>query len=553
MQPNKIISAALFFVFTFQIHAQTRFPGCFAVSFDHKNNTPYSVTKPLEFLSQKAVERRQRCNIAIDTTDLPVNPAYIDSLSIYARVKHRSRWQNSALALIDDTAKLVAIANLPFVTGVQYLGPPPKKKKIKQAASTDAGNRYEPVADSFPDYGATRNQLDLIGLTPLHHAGYNGKGIIIGILDAGFYNANKMKAFNALRDRQGIIATKDFVLPGNDVYREHSHGSLVLSTIAGIIPGEYYGAATGADFLLLRTEDVDSEYPVEEYYWLTGAEYADSAGADIITSSLSYTQFDDTTLNHTQAMLNGKTAIVSRAAATAFSKGIVVTTSAGNDGNKPWRKIGFPGDADGVITVGATDSLGNYATLSSQGYAADGRVKPDIVAVGKATALVSTSGKVFYGNGTSFSTPTIAGAMATLMQVNPGASALSIRKAVLQSAHNRLNPDSLTGFGLPDFFVASMIIRNIPPVETNDNISLKAVPNPFNSGFYIITSTADSQQVQMALFDISGKKLWQSKTLLPAGTTAFYIDALQQASNGLYFIKVINGEKVYTRKIIKQQ
>ena len=557
--PNKKNSILIFLGFlslftAITSYSQSHFPGNFAVYFSDKTNSSFSLDKPLGFLSQKSLDRRNKQNIALDSSDLPVSPTYISQLAAYGKIKYTSRWQNSALIVFADSQSYETAKHLSMVSHIEYLGEVAKKRKKKaNRKNSKTENVYEPTFDSIPDYGATRNQLDLLGLTPMHHAGYTGKGIIITVLDAGFYNANKANAFSQLRNRNGIITTKDFVVPGNNVYKENSHGTYVMSTIAGVLPKKYFGSATGADFILLRTEDVHSEFPVEEFYWLVGAEYADSAGTDIITSSLSYTQFDDTTLNHNWAMMDGKSTIVSKAASKAFDKGIIVVTSAGNDGANAWRKIGFPGDAKNVLTIGAVDSLGNYASLSSVGYSEDGRIKPDLMAVGKATALVSGNNIVFYGNGTSFSTPTISGALASLMEANPTASAVEIRQAVLKTAHQYLHPDSVLGYGIPDFFVANLMLKGIPADTSMKELFFQTLPNPFDRGFYLVTAPIDSQDIDISIFDISGKKIWQKKLNVNPGTSAFYIDGLHDKANGLYFIKLIVGDKAYTRKIIKQR
>ena len=552
---NILIFLGFFFIFiSTTSYSQSHFPGNFAVYFSDKNNSPFSLNKPLDFLSQKSIDRRNKQNIALDSSDLPVSPIYLSQLAAYGKIKYTSRWQNSALIVFPDSQSYETAKHLSRVNHIEYLGEVAKKRKKKaNRNNSKTENVYEPTFDSIPDYGATRNQLDLLGLTPMHHAGYTGKGIIITILDAGFYNANKTNAFSQLRNRNGIIITKDFVVPGNNVYKESSHGSYVMSTIAGVIPKKYFGSAPDVNFILLRTEDVHSEFPVEEFYWLVGAEYADSAGTDIITSSLSYTQFDDTTLNHSWAMMNGESTIVSKAASKAFDKGIIVVTSAGNDGANAWRKIGFPRDEKNVLTIGAVDSLGNYASLSSVGYSEDGRIKPDLMAVGQATALVSSNNIVFFGNGTSFSTPTVSGALASLMEANPTASAIEIRLAVLSSAHQYLHPDSILGYGIPDFFVANLILKGIPADTSVKELFFEILPNPFDRGFYLVTAPIDSQDINIGIFDISGKKIWQEKLDANPGTSAYYISGLHDKANGLYFIKLIVGDKTYTRKIIKQR
>lgn len=549
------ISLSFFIIFSsFTVFSQSHFPGNFAVYFTDKSNSPYSLEKPLEFLSPKSIARRENQNISLNNSDLPVSPFYLSQVAGYGKVKYTSRWQNSALMIINDSTVYESIKHIAGVNHIEYLGQLAKKSKKKSAKKKSKSNTYyEPTFDSIPDYGVTRNQLDLLGLTPMHHAGYNGKGILVTILDAGFHNANKANAFQHIWERNGVLATKDFVLPGNNIFKENSHGTYVLSTIAGVLPKKYYGAAPGVDFMLLRTEDVNSEFPVEEYYWLVGAEFADSAGTDIITSSLSYNLFDDSTLNHSWSMMDGNSTIVSKAATTAFDKGIIVVTSAGNDGANPWRKIGFPGDAINALTIGAVDSLGNYASLSSVGYAANGRIKPDLMAVGKATALISGNDFIFHGNGTSFSTPTMAGAIATLMEANPNTSAISIREAVLESAHQYLNPDSLYGYGIPDIYVANLILRDIPGDTNNNDLFFQVLPNPFDNGFYLVTAPSDTQKIDISVFDISGKKIWESNRNLAPGTSAFYVNGLQDKANGLYFIKLIVGDKTYTRKIIKQR
>jgi len=532
--------------------AQVSFPGNFSLSLKDKNNSTYSFDNPSDYLSRRAIVRRQKQNIKLDSSDLPVNTFYLSTLSNYGLVKYTSRWQNSVLMRIEDSLSYVFISNLNFVKNLEYLSPASGSAKTKRVNKLIAKANKNDNSFEYIEHGKSQRQIDIINLLPLHNEGNIGSGILITVLDAGFNNVNNMKAFERLRSRNGIIVAKDFVMPGNNVYNEFTHGCYVLSTIAGDITSSYYGTAPQADFILLRTEDVNSEFPIEEYYWLIGAEFADSAGSDIISSSLGYNQFDDSTLNHNWAQLDGKTTIVSKAATMAFSKGMVVINSAGNDGEIAWRKIGFPADAIGIISVGAIDSLGKYASFSSVGNSSDGRIKPEIVAVGKSTALVSTADKIFYGNGTSFSTPTIAGAIASLMQANPSASAENIRKAVLMSANNFNNPDSLTGYGIPNFFVANLILKSINIDTSSKELSFKSYPNPFSTGFYLVFSSPENQFVSVSLADLSGKMIWGKSIQINTGAQAFYFSDFQNINNGIYFLIINTNQKVYTTKIIKQ-
>lgn len=547
------IAFIVIFIGTFiRIDAQTQsFPRYYAVYLNDKNGSTFSLSSPDDFLSAKALSRRVKNEIAVDSFDLPVSKAYINQVNAISFVKYCSKWQNSVLVVTNDSTEINSLTSLPFVKRLQYLGPV-SNKKIKSTKNHVLPKGYEAGLDSFPDYGKSKNQLDLIGLTPMHHNLFLGKDVLIAILDAGFKSTNSMNAFATIFQQKRVLIQKDLVLPNNDIYSENKHGTNVLSTIAAILPGEYFGSAPMADFIFLRTEDVNSEYPVEEYNWLVGAEIADSAGADIITSSLSYTQFDDSTLDYNYSMLDGKSTIISKAASKAYQKGIIVLTSAGNDGNNPWRKIGFPADGIGVITVGATDTFGMYALLSSHGYSSDGRVKPDVVAVGRATALVATNDKVFYGNGTSFSTPTVAGAIATLIQAHPDKKASEIRDAVLLSTRQFNNPDTLMGYGLPDFFVADLILRGLPKKELSE-FPFQILPNPFRYGFYLVTNPSDTQDIKITVYDLSGKMVYSKTDIFSPGTQAFFIGQISELANGIYVIRIETQGKAYTRKIIKQQ
>jgi len=328
---------------------------------------------------------------------------------------------------------------------------------------------------------------------------------------------------------------------------------MVLSTMAGYIEKDFIGSAIDADYYLFQTEDNRSEFPVEEANYLFAAEYADSLGVDIITSSLVYTRFDSSYYDHNIKQLDGKTALVSRAAQMAAEKGIMVFNSAGNEGANSWRKICFPADAKDVIAVAAVDKNDEIADFSSQGYSSDGRVKPDIAARGEKAAVIADNGNISRVNGTSFSTPFIAGATACLMQAVTSKTSQEIRNAIKESARQILNPDSLYGYGIPNYYLAAILldVDSISRIEFAQEPII--LPNPFDSDFYILYNLADSQNINISIFDISGKEIWRKENIQSKnGNNLFYINDISNFAQGIYFIKMEMGELTYSKKIIKR-
>jgi hypothetical protein len=538
-----------------QSYAQSRFPGMYLVSFTDKNNSPYSVNKPGEFLSERAIQRRQSTSVEISLQDLPPNPFYIDSVVKYgARPLFSSRWLNAVLVRMDDSLKLEQIKQLAFVDSTAYLAPvKPAAKKKKSKKRTKSVNTTVQEEPTTLDYGASFEQLELIGLTDLHRKGFMGEGIQIAVLDNGFSGMKKMTVFNEFFDNGQLLGTKDFANPGADVFKEGNHGTYVMTMMAAFEEGVLCGSAPGASYWLLVTEDGSYEYPIEEFNWLAGAEFADSAGADIITSSLIYSTFDDTTLSHTHAQLDGKTAIVSRAAQIAAEKGILVFNSAGNDARNDWHKIAFPADAKDIITVGAVNMDGIYAGFSSVGYTADGRVKPDVAAVGKKAKSVSIStGKIIEINGTSFSNPTVAGAAAVLRQANKDKRLHDIRNAIRQSASHSDYPDSLTGYGIPDFYMAHILLNNehIETIKQEEGFTI--FPNPARDDVYLLFYLNDSQMVDISIVDVAGKSVWeQSQVQFVKGWNRYRLKNINTLKQGVYIIVMHFSDKTWTEKLIR--
>jgi hypothetical protein len=436
----------------------------YLVKFYNKSNSPYQLNKPLKYLSQKAVNRRTRYNIKVDSSDLPVNPTYISQVLAQGSVNYlsQSKWLNQVLIYTTSTSAINAIKALPFVKKVQAVAPASTtnksiENKFKETVSpvTTQAKSMTITANKY-NYGNSYNQVHIHNGEFLHNKGLTGKNIVIAIIDGGFYHYKTIKAFDSARAHQHFLGEKDFVDFDNSVNEDDAHGEYCLSIIAADVPGQMVGTAPDAKFWLLRSENVNSEYPVEEHNWSVAAEFADSAGADMISSSLGYNQFDDAQFNHTYNALYKNETMVSRAATLAAKKGMIVTNSAGNEGNNSWKYIIFPADDQRVCTVGATDISGNIASFSSYGY--PGKVKPNIASVGSGTTIYS-SGGVSSGSGTSFSNPNINGLIACLWQAFRDFDNATILDAVYQSADRYQTPDNRYGFGIPDMQKAYNILK----------------------------------------------------------------------------------------------
>ncbi|MBE0642292.1 MAG: S8 family serine peptidase, partial [Bacteroidales bacterium] len=359
--------------------------GKYRVSFTDKNSSPYSLASPLAFLSQRSLDRRVAQGISLDMRDLPVNPAYVQGVAgTGAVVINRSKWFNSVVADIQTTAQYNAIQALSYVDTLVFLAPAGTKSQgvdkfemEMMPVMTTPGPRQK--AAGVINYGMAENQALMIGVDQLHDLGFTGAGMIIAVIDAGFTGVNSASVFDSLWTHGRILGTRDFAEPNGNIFSAHSHGTMVLSIIGGNLPGMMVGTAPHASYYLLRSEIGATEYLVEEDNWVAAAEFADSAGADIINSSLGYTEFYDLTQNHTYEDMDGNTTRVTQGADMAASRGILVVNSAGNSGASTWKYIGAPADGDSVFSIGAVDAWGAYAGFSSQGPSYDGRVKPDIV------------------------------------------------------------------------------------------------------------------------------------------------------------------------------
>ncbi|WP_159470752.1 S8 family peptidase [Dyadobacter sp. 3J3] len=529
----------------------------YLILFKDKAGSPFSVSRPTEFLSAKAISRRTNQNITITEHDFPVNPAYVSAIKqTGASVIYSSRWFNASLVEASAT-QLAAIKSLAFYKGIEQnhalanlTTPSPGLSRTAKISSTSA------IAEDL-NYGLMQQQLALIGVDKLHQEGFHGENMLIGVLDAGFSRANELTYMKPVFDEKRIIDTHDFITRESNVYDDDSHGINALSTIAAYQPGSMIGAAFKASFALYRTENVFMESPYEEVAWLLGAERADSVGVDIISSSLGYNTFDDEfdspEYNYTYQSMDGKTTIISRAARYATRKGIMVVNSAGNEGNKAWHYISAPADVDSVVSVGATTLDRSYAAFSSVGPNAIGQLKPDISAVGSGAVVGNSTGtgSATTSSGTSFSAPQIAGLATILWQAFPKLTAQQIITALKKSGHQAANPDNLLGFGVPNGALAETIIKNdfillgTEPDVLNDII---LSPNPVQQDLTLTFPVSlIGKKSTLSLISQGGKTIWQSQQVLNS-TVPLSTNAL---SSGLYLIKVDVLNRTRTLKFVK--
>ena len=419
----------------------------FRVYLSDKGESGYSLAEPEKFLTEKAIERKKRQAVVIDASDLPISPDYFTLVEkTGATVVTYSKWMQTLTVQVADSLKIDQLLTLPFVDSVKYVWRGTgysyhhsMRPRLEMMESIDTG-----ASENL--FGFTEDQFSIHNAEQLALAGFRGKGIDVAVIDAGFTNFDVIPLFSSVNMR----GWKNFV-PEGDIFASSDHGTKVLSTMATNQPGILMGSAPEAEYWLLRSEDVTSEFPVEEDYWVRAVEYADSLGVDVVNTSLGYNHFDDKLLNYTHADLTGDVSIMSIAADMAYEKGMLVVVSAGNEGNKPWQKSTPPGDAKNVLTVGAVDGDSLIASFSSRGLTADGRIKPDVVSVGSLTFTIGQEGVIGFTSGTSLSSPFLAGLAASLWSINPDLHRSELIDIILSSSDRYALPDSVYGHGIPDF------------------------------------------------------------------------------------------------------
>lgn len=454
------------------------------VQFRDKKGTQGTIGNPAAYLSAKAMERRTKQGIAIDSTDLPISKAYLDSIAAVPNVTilNQSKWLNQVLIRTSDANALTKINSFPFVKTNTPIAPRIASgsgaKIFEDENGTPVNAKQQSPQDVQLDYGGTINQIKIHKGEFLHNLGFTGQNMTIAILDAGFFAYKTNPALDSVRLQGRVLGEWDWVAGNSSVNEDNAHGANCFSIIASNRPGIIVGSSPHSRFWLFRTEDVGSEFPVEEQNWAAAAEFADSAGVDMISSSLGYSIMDNPALTHTWAQRDGNTSIVTQAADLAAKKGIIVMNSAGNTGNEATENkyIMCPADGDSVVAVGATDVNGNIAGFSSWGPNGAGKLKPNIVSVGLGTVYAASNGNAVAGNGTSYSNPNIAGLIACFWQAFPELSNMQLIDAVQKSAHKYSNPDMRFGYGLPNFKKAFVtVLKERATFSTTPNANCESL------------------------------------------------------------------------------
>lgn len=542
-----IILLFSFLIFTNEAQAQVR---SYLVRFNDKSNSPFSVNRPQEFLTQRSIDRRTKQNIRILERDLPVNQTYINHVrQTGARVLYASRWFNGVLIEADLTT-LNRVNQLSFVRRDNTTRLSRVENEENGAKSDEQEEIKTPNGRVEESYGSSFPQIALLGIDKMHDDNWRGENIHIAVIDDGFQIANTNPLFRQLR----VIDTYNFNTLTTDVYNNisSSHGARVLSLLGAFQDGQLVGTAYKASFYLYMTENNNPniENKSEEIRWVFAAERADSLGVDIISTSLGYNTFDDSTLDYTINDLDGKTALISQAAAIAVRTGMIVVKSAGNYGNRSWQKVTFPGDVDSVLTVGGIDTNNQRVASSSFGKTADGRIKPDVVAIGFNTFLGLPLGNISIGTGTSFAAPQVAGLAAGLWQANPSMTNMQIVDIIKRSGTRFRNPSDSIGFGVPSYIRAKILATE---ERSFDKTNILVYPNPITSNELQIWFDEQyiGKNISLQLTDYLGKRYFQENIKLQ--NTNHKLDLYRyQLANGLYFLNINTDGKNKVIKIVKQ-
>ena len=523
--------------------------GQYMVFFADKEGSTYSLAQPDAFLSPRSIARRQKFNIPVTESDIPVSETYISQLNdLGAEVYYRTRWMNGVLAQLSPE-ELEQVSQLSFVTGTELVKPKARNGRKKSGSSIGASRRQK-YKNKRLNQPLNNFQNDMLGIDEMHADGYNGEGLLVAVFDGGFRGVDTVSFFSHMFEEERMLPGYDFVGMSPDVYRYGQHGTEALSCIGAYQEGVIEAGAYGADFMLCVTEDVSSEYRIEEYNWLFAAEFADSTGADVISTSLGYTTFNDSEMDYTYDDLDGQTTAITKAMNLASEKGILCVVSAGNEGSGSWRYVSPPADAPDVLAVGAVSTGGNKVSFSSFGPTVDGRIKPDVSALGLQTVVVDASGNITRSNGTSFAAPLIAGFAAGIWQAFPEDTHLELMERIRRSGDNSLTPDNETGYGIPDY---NQIRENyLLPIEASrQSHAFKVYPNPVeNSDIFVqpVDGTLTAP-LEIRMYSPTGSLVLE-ETFEQFNRNSLTLDT-SGLSRGIYILRISTATTSDTLKIVK--
>lgn len=520
----------------------------FLVTFKDKNNSKYSINKPLEFLSARALERRQKFGIRVDQTDLPVNEKYVKTITAKGyKAVYTTRWLNGVIISTSennaDKLKELSIVSSVQNLGGYNLGSSPKPVDA-ESTTLDVSTGLEL---QHTVYGSGYTQVKMLGVDKLHDRGFRGKGVHVAVFDAGFKNVNRLSVFSSMFSDNRFLGSYDLVDNDNWVFSEDNHGTQVLSCMAADQTEVMTGTAPEASYFLFRTENAAVELPAEEAFWLIAAERADSMGIDIVNSSLGYTRFDNSELGHSIDDLTGFTAISAKAANMAWSKGMILVNSAGNEGDGSWRYVGSPADAIGSIAVAAVTDLKNRAYFSSYGKEGIARLKPDVAAMGEQAIVCHPGGYIGTSNGTSFASPIMCGAIASLLGANPKTAPAVLRHVIYESSTQFNEPDFNLGYGIPDFEQAYMMLH--PELIKDQYIFNWPEDSVVNLNFKLRTMNPDAAVWEVKYFDESDQMLMVTNFSKGQGRGYSAVLSPDLYYGESYRVEIYNGDAlVYTKK-----
>ena len=543
---KKVLLLLVFCCFHYNLFAQIEDAWVYLAD---KENVAASIANPISILTQKAIDRKNAHGVVIDDRDVPVNETYITQLknATGISVLAKSKWFN-AVHVRGSQTEIESLTSFTFVSVIDFADKNlnAKNTKTKTKLNHTKLSKEENNLTVF-NYGDATNQIEMFNGDKLHLADYTGDGMTVAVLDSGFPNVDNMTSFQRLRNAGNILGTYDFVNRDIDVYTgtTSSHGTWVLSDMAGYIENNFVGTAPDASYYLFITEDAPNENPVEESYWVEAVERADSLGVDLVNTSLGYTTYDNPNYSYTQADMDGNTAFISKGANIAFEKGLLLVTSAGNSGNTSWGIVSAPADASGVFSVGAVDLNGNYASFSSRGNATQPNQKPDVVAQGQASYVIGTNDVIGTLNGTSFSSPILAGGITCLWQALPNKTNAEIMQLVRESATQFTSPDYFLGYGIPnlEWALNTTLAFN---TDLADNFDVQIYPNPVRDNLFIKLPDL-SESTTLKIYNILGEEINTyniSESINEINTVSL--------AQGLYIVKLTSKTYSKSVKLIKQ-